>query len=124
MALVDGRWLLLLFLSSTCVGCADVWSGAGELVASGSVPVDVVLVTRGPTTESADAVQGLAHDDATVVMSDEAFRAYRVTGPPFYVLIGGAPARVVDEGVVLGAAQVRDVVTSAQRATTSDGDAL
>jgi hypothetical protein len=80
----------------------------------------VIFVTRGPSTENADAVGRLAMDDVTVVMSDEAFHSYRVTGPPFYVVTGGTPCRVVDEGVVMGGSQVRDAVTAARRRAQID----
>jgi hypothetical protein len=48
-----------------------------------------------------------------VVASDPVHSAYRVHGPPFFVLVDGPGCRVVTEGVAWGASQVADHVRQA-----------
>ena len=109
VVLDDGRWTALLFLSSACAGCADLWAGAGT-VAGEDRALSVVVVTRSPITEDRGVVASLAPPGVSVVMSDEAFRAYRVAGAPFYAVVGGTPSRVADEGVLMDLEQVRGAV--------------
>jgi hypothetical protein len=91
---------LLLFLSATCLGCRDLWDGTAELRQALPEGVQIVIVTKGPDQVEAEAIAALAPADTPVVMSSEAFRHYRVGGPPFLVLIGGGEVRT--EGVAWG----------------------
>lgn len=102
-----GSVTLLLFLSSSCEGCRPLWRAAPEPARWG-LPVDacVVVVTRAGDGEDVEALRGLAPPGAAVVMSDAAWRAYRVGGAPFFSLVEGGRPRVVTEGVVAGVAQV------------------
>jgi len=80
--------VLLLFLSAGCLGCRDLWEGLRELHAGLAGAARLVVVTRGPGEESAEAVGALAGDaprtdGIDLVMSSEAYRDYRVAGPPF-----------------------------------------
>ncbi len=115
-----GHWTLLLFLGSRCDGCLPFWTLPPEPTACGLGPQDaVVVVTRGPGAEEPGAIAALAgrhHVDVSglVVMSDAAWRSYRVLGPPFFVLVGGM--EVVTEGVAWSVEQVAADVARARRA--------
>jgi hypothetical protein len=91
---------LLLFLSATCMGCLDLWEGTAELGRALPEGVRIVIVTKGPDQVEAGAIAVLAPADTPVVMSSDAFRHYRVGGPPFLVLIAGGEVRT--EGVAWG----------------------
>ncbi len=95
--------VLLLFLSAACLGCRDLWDGTAEL--HGSLPpgVSVILVTRGPEEEDARAIAALAPAGSVTVMSSQAFRDYRVGGPPFLAVAWGQEVRT--EGVAWGVAE-------------------
>jgi hypothetical protein len=93
--------VLLLFLSSTCGGCSDLWSSQQDLRAALATPVGLALVTRDPGPEDAAAITPLARPEvAPVVMSTQAYDDYRVAGPPFLVLVDAR--RVWTEGVAWG----------------------
>ncbi|HVA08683.1 MAG TPA: hypothetical protein VNG12_18265 [Acidimicrobiales bacterium] len=91
---------LLLFLSTDCLGCRDLWEGMEPL--RGSVPsgVRIVVLTRGPEQEDATLVARLVSPGTDVVMSSEAFADYRVGGPPFLVVVAGGTVQT--EGVAWG----------------------
>jgi hypothetical protein len=95
--------VLLLFVSSSCLGCRDLWDGTAAL--HGLLPegVRVVLVTKGPELEDAEAIAALGPVDTLTVMSSQAFRDYRVGGPPFLALVAGGEVRT--EGVAWGIAE-------------------
>jgi hypothetical protein len=112
--------VLLLFLSSSCPGCGDMWEGAEDLRRAVGRPVRVVVVTRGPEAEDAAAIAGLVpavQGDATAgvpiaaVMSSQAYVDYRVAGPPFYALTSGP--EVCTEGVAWGVAETAAAVRQA-----------
>lgn len=119
-------WTVLLFLTTKCAGCRDIFDAAlngargGLLGASEELygRVRVVVVTPDPSEQDPRAVARLVDRDATthpvtVVMSSAAWRSYSVFGPPFFSLIGGAIPRVVTEGVVVSPEQVCDSVATA-----------
>jgi hypothetical protein len=62
--------------------------------------VRVVLVTKGPELEDAEAVAALDPVDTLTVMSSQAFRDYGVGGPPFLALVVAGEVRT--EGVAWG----------------------
>lgn len=93
---------VLLFLSSSCRGCAELWELVREDPMSG---VAVVAVAREvPREDSAEL--GRLGAGGTVVLSESAWRHYGVHGPPFWVMIDRSADAVVAEGVALGAASV------------------
>ena len=76
----------------------------------------LVVVARSPGEESPEAIAALAGDAPLVdgidlVMSSEAYRDYRVTGPPFLTVV--APDGVRTEGVAWG---VEETVQTALKA--------
>jgi hypothetical protein len=100
--------VLLLFLSAGCLGCGDLWKGLPELQAGLAGAARLVVVTRSPGEESPEAIAALAGHVAAVpgvdvVMSSDAFRDYRVGGPPFLSL--AASDGVCTESVAWGLEQ-------------------
>ena len=55
-----------------------------------------------------------------VVMATAAWSAYRVQGPPFFVLVDGTADQVVTEGVAWGVSQIAEHVRSARRTYAAD----
>src|SRR5579875_4033106 len=125
-----GRWTLLVFLGARCDGCRPFWSVAGAPTAVGlSARDEVVVVTRGPKEEDPAELAELAgppepaappgaperscRTAGALVMSDAAWRAYRVHGPPFFVLLDGV--KVVVEGVLWSLEQLAADVARARR---------
>jgi len=113
-------WTLLLFLSSGCHGCGDMWEELADPVGAGlATDEGVVAVTHGPAYEDVAALGQLAPTPVAgtelVVMADEAWSAYRVQGPPFFVLVDGTADRVVTEGVAWGVSQVAEHIRSARQ---------
>ncbi len=103
---------LLLFLSAACLGCRDLWEGLRALGAGLAGAARLVVVTRdpgqGPSEESPEAITALAGDAPVVdgidlVMSSEAFRDYRVGGPPFLTVAASDGVRT--ESVAWGLEQ-------------------
>jgi hypothetical protein len=138
IGIVDsGEPVFLLFLSSSCQGCRDLWEGLDELRHALGPRVRVVVVTRGPEQEDAATVARLAssaarvaspvaspsdpgahgsghgsgHGAAEVVMSSQAYLDYGVGGPPFYALTLGREVRT--EGVAWGVSETAGSVLRA-----------
>jgi hypothetical protein len=119
--LASGQPVCLLFLSSSCDGCRDLWAGRADLRRALGPGVRVVVVTRGPDEEDAGAVARLAAVDGSaersaegsgeVVMSSQAYRDYGVGGPPFYALAIGSEVRT--EGVAWGVGPTAEAVRRA-----------
>jgi hypothetical protein len=105
---------LLLFLSSSCLGCRDLWEGTSEL--RGSLPdeVRIVIVTKGTEHEDVVAIGALAPPGVITVMSSQAYSDYRVGGPPFLVLADGHEVRT--EGVAWGVGETARTVGDALEA--------
>jgi hypothetical protein len=101
---------VLLFLTGSCYGCRPLWVGAAERYHDGSPHPSVVIVTPSPSTESAQAVAALATGETRVLMSSEAWHAYRVTKAPWCVQVadgmitgdGLAPESWTDIEAMLG----------------------
>jgi hypothetical protein len=130
IGIVDsGEPVFLLFLSSSCQGCRDLWEGVDELRHALGPRVRVVVVTRGPEHEDAAMVARLAAALAAaalaadpgahgsgrgateVVMSSQAYLDYGVAGPPFYALTLGREVRT--EGVAWGVSETAASVLGA-----------
>ncbi len=99
--------VLLLFLSAACLGCRDLWEGLHELHA-GLGAARLAVVTRSPEEENPDAIAALAGDAPStegidLVMSSEAYRDYRVGGPPFLTVAAADGVRT--ESVAWGVEQ-------------------
>jgi hypothetical protein len=110
--------ILLLFLSAACLGCRDMWEGLHELHAGLAGAARLVVVTRSPGEESPEEITALAGDaplteGIDLVMSTQAYRDYRVGGPPFLSL--AAADRVRTESVAWGVEQTLDTVRQSLR---------
>jgi hypothetical protein len=78
-----GGRLALLFLTSSCQSCLQLWQEAK----GGDPATPVVLVTPGPEMESRRKAEQLAPEGLTVVMSGDAWSLYDVLGAPWLVVI-------------------------------------
>jgi hypothetical protein len=103
---------LLLFLSAACLGCRDLWEELRALHSGLAGAARLVVVTRRPGAgageESPQAITALAGDaplvdGIDVVMSSDAYRGYRVTGPPFLTVVAADGVRT--ESVAWGVEQ-------------------
>jgi hypothetical protein len=108
--------VLLLFLSAACLGCRDLWDGLGELHAGLGGAAHPIVVTRSPGEESPEAITALAgHAPGTpgleLVMSSQAYRDYRVQGPPFLTVAAADGVRT--ESVAWGVEQTLQTVLQA-----------
>lgn len=105
---------LLAFLSSGCSTCAAFWAAFTDVDGS-SVPggARVVVVTKGSEHESPARVGELAPPEVTVVMSSEAWEAYRVPVVPYFVYVAGVSGRVVGEGSANSWDHVRELMRQA-----------
>ena len=92
--------VLLAFLTTRCDGCDVFWTG----LADPPPGLQCVVVTRGPGTTVPDDVAALAGglSQVPVVMSDAAWKDYRVTGYPFLVLVDPGTRTVLAESVGFG----------------------
>jgi len=108
-------WHLVLFLSSGCEGCAEWWTARTDSHALGLSAGDaVIVVTKDPGDEDVATIGRLSAGSGPVVMSSAAWRAYRVHGPPFFVLVDGRDARVATEGVAWGVEHLAGFVRQAR----------
>ena len=114
-----GEPVVLLFLSSGCLGCRDLWQGLVELQGFLAGVARLAVVTHDPGQEDPAAIAhlvGEARDrpEIEVVMSSDAFRHYRVAGPPFVVVAAADAVRT--EGVAWGLEETaRLALEAAQR---------
>jgi hypothetical protein len=87
---------VLVFLSSSCAGCAPFWPA----MADPEVPdgTRVVVVTRDEPDEDRAAIAALAPPGVTVVMSHDAFEDHGVPGSPYVIHVEATTGRVRGEG--------------------------
>lgn len=114
----SGRSSLLLFLSAGCSGCEVFWDAVRDPVAAGfgDDQVLTVVVREHSASDEGPALGRLAScARVPVVCSDAAWAAYRVQGPPFFVLVDGVANAVVTEGVAWATEQVVEHVRLARR---------
>ena len=93
--LVTGRWTLLLFLSTGCQGCHQIWEVMADPVGNGLVTDELVVADHPrPRPQDLAALARSSRPDIPVVMSSAAWAAYRVQGPPFFALVDGSDTGV------------------------------
>jgi hypothetical protein len=90
---VQGRPILLAFLSSGCGSCAGFWTRLSEGGGAELEPFRVVVVTMGPARESESALRALQSRETTVVMSSEAWDDYDVPGSPYFLALDHGEVR-------------------------------
>lgn len=88
---------LLSFLSTGCASCRVFWDELSGKAEMPSPDTRSVIITKGPGAESPAKVAELAPGQVRVVMSDEAWDAFRVPLTPYFLLIDGEGA-VIGEG--------------------------
>jgi hypothetical protein len=103
--------LLLLFVSSTCHGCLDLFDAAQDRTAFGLGASDrlALVLAESPS----DALVTLVGESFHVVAPD-AWDAYRVTGPPFFSFVLAGSPSVSTEGVAWGVESVVDAIGAAR----------
>jgi hypothetical protein len=90
---------VLAFLSSGCLTCGEFWkafAAPGRLDVPGGARL--VIVTKGPESESVSRIGELAPRSVPVVMSTEAWLEYKVPATPYFVYVDGPTGRIVGEG--------------------------
>jgi hypothetical protein len=103
---------LAAFLTSGCATCRGFWDAFRPGAPDVPGGARLVVVTRGPASESPGAIGALA-GAIPVVMSDEAWEHYDVPYAPYFVFISGPAGRVVGEGVAARWEEVRNLVANA-----------
>lgn len=84
----------LLFLTSSCHGCREIWAALGHQGLPGAPRT--VVVTPGPELEDRRKVAALAPKDVPVLMSARAWADYDVSRSPFAVVV--RDGRIAGEG--------------------------
>ena len=112
---------VLAFLSSGCLTCGTFWEvfgATGRLVVPGGARL--VIVTKGPESESESRIRELSPSAFPVVMSTSAWEEYKVPHTPYFVYVDGPSGRIVGEG----SAQTWEQVVSLWSQALADDDAL
>jgi hypothetical protein len=116
---------LLAFLSSGCLSCHSLWEGLDEQVRP-RIPggARIVVVTKDSAYESPSKLRRLAPPGVTLVMSSDAWGAYRVQGSPYFIYVEGRTGTIIGEGTASGWPQVlsliRDAFADAELAAADD----
>jgi hypothetical protein len=108
-----GSGTILAFLSSGCSTCQTFWTEFGDRSAVLPAGTRLVIVTKGPESESPADVLKLAPPGVDVVMSSQAWSDYRVPGSPYVVAVDGRTGRVRGEGTGLSWQQVAKLLAQA-----------
>ena len=90
---------VLAFLSSGCLTCGGFWdtfARTERLAVPGEARL--VVVTKGPESESRSRIRELAPSAFPVVMSTDAWLEYKVPHTPYFVYVDGPTGRIVGEG--------------------------
>ena len=103
---------LVAFLSTGCGTCAGFWDELNQ-PGGARLPADtrLVVVTKGEDEESISALRRIAPQDASVIMSSQAWTDYQVPGSPYFLLVEGG--RVTGEGSGSSWQQVRALLGQA-----------
>jgi len=106
---------LIAFLTSGWGSSATFWGALADPARLG-LPhdVQVVVVTKGPESESPGPLVGRLGPDVPVVMSTGAWGDYEVPGSPYFVLVDGYAGRRVGGGAARRVDQVADLVRRAE----------
>lgn len=96
VSLTHGRGeTLIAFLSTGCAACQVFWQTLSEKPEMPTPSTRPVIITKGSEAESPGRVRKLAPAGVPLVMSSDAWDAFKVPLTPFFMLVGG-------EGQVLG----------------------
>jgi hypothetical protein len=90
---------VLAFLSSSCLTCSRFWDDLRKPSKVTLPPgARLVVVAKGPESESPSAIADLAPRGITTVLATRAWDDYEVPGSPYVVAVDGPSGRVVGEG--------------------------
>jgi len=106
---------LLAFLSSGCMTCHDFWAAFGEPRNRqlGGGATRLVVIAKGPDSESPSELQQLADPELTTILSSEAWDDYSVPVAPYFVLVDGEQSRIVGEGAAASFDQLGSLISKA-----------
>jgi hypothetical protein len=104
---------LLAFLSTGCTACLGLWNELADDPSAGIGGARLVVVAKGPESESQSRLQELAPSGVNVVQSSEAWESYGVPVTPYFVLVDGPTGTVVGEGSAGSWGQVRSLMRQA-----------
>jgi hypothetical protein len=104
---------LLVFLSSSCSGCAPFWPALAE--PDLDADTRVVVVTREEPDEDLDEIRQLAPPGLTVVMSNAAYTDHEVPGSPYVVHVEGRTGRIRGEGTAASWPAVKKLLLRGSR---------
>ena len=106
---------LLSFLSTGCITCLDFWDAFRDPKnrSVGGAAANLVVLTRGPESESPAAVAQLADPELTTLLSSEAFDDYSVPVAPYFVLVDGSQSRIIGEGAAASFEQLSSLLSKA-----------
>jgi hypothetical protein len=114
---------LLAFLSSGCLTCGGFWdtfATTDRLAVPGGARL--VVVTKGPESESPARIRELSPSAFPVVMSTDAWLEYKVPHTPYFVYVDGPTGRILGEGSAATWSQVTSLWSQAL-ADAGDGEA-
>jgi hypothetical protein len=102
----SGQYLLIAFLSTTCLTCLDIWrdvisggAASASIDAGAGGTAEVVLVLKGRELENLGKAQALAEETPVpVLFGQEAWDALEVPGSPYFALIERSSTKVVGAG--------------------------
>lgn len=109
-----GSNTLLAFLSSGCSSCQSLWEGLDPRHRP-SIPggARIVVVTKDSAYESPSRLQDVVPRDVTLIMSSDAWEAYRVQGSPYFIYVDGRTGTIIGEGTASGWPQVISLIRDA-----------
>jgi len=92
------RSSLIVFLTSTCTSCLDLWDRLADPRSRRAPGAPfLVVVTQSADLENAGRIRKLAPHDVPVVMSDAAWDDYGVPAAPYFVFVDGPSGTIADE---------------------------
>ena len=108
----DAPSTLLAFLTSGCTSCLGFWE-AFDSPRRAELPAGVrlVAITKDGSHESPARLRELRPDGVPVVLSTDAWDAYRVPAAPYFVYVDGG--RVAGEGAATGWEQLASLLRDA-----------
>ena len=104
---------LLLFLSLTCTGCLDLFAALECPEQFAGSETEVVVILRSLEVDEKERIRAVLHGTQCLV-SPSAWSDYRVSGPPFYVLVDHDQSKIITEGVAWGVASISEGITAAR----------
>jgi hypothetical protein len=114
LAMRSERNTLLAFLSSGCLSCQPFWEQLGD-VAEGPLPGDarLVVVVKDSSYESPSRLRPFLSANVPIVMSSQAWSAYKVEMAPYFIYVDGNLGAVMSEGAASSWPQVLSLLGDA-----------